>query len=435
VSDTTSAETGKALIISSDGHAVAHMADYRPYLPAGYREEFDAFCEVHAREGSRTIDPKSLSQRIDAELVEQWVKAVIEPGRTAGQSDPHQRLKELDHEGIAGEVIFPDFGLPFELYPPLIAALRGYAVSPDKVEMANRAHNRWLADFCATAPERLKGLGVVSFVDVDATVEELRWAKDAGLAGIVLPAVDENVPFFHQRYEPIWSALEELELPVATHTAISSVTRHMATGTLTSVPHPACALPIMAAQAFFFTQQILTHLVWGGVLDRHPTLQVALTEQGSGWVISALRGMDYSWESSYLRRDVREVVRRKPSEYFARQVHMGSSLFSLAEARARHEIGVDKICIGMDYPHHEGTWGSGPGTLYYLQSTLGAAGVPLGEARRMLGANAAALWGFDTAALAPTVERIGLRVEEIHQPPAENYFPRGDVHKPLATAF
>jgi len=425
----------KALIISSDGHAVAHMADYRPYLPADYGEEFDAFCEVHAREGSRTIDPKSLSQRIDAELVEQWVKAVIEPGRTAGQSDPHQRLKELDHEGIAGEVIFPDFGLPFELYPPLIAALRGYAVSPDKVEVANRAHNRWLADFCAAAPERLKGLGVVSFVDVDATVEELRWAKDAGLAGIVLPSVDENVPFFHQRYEPIWSALEELELPVATHTAISSVTKHMATGTLTSVPHPACALPIMTAQAFFFTQQILTHLMWGGVLDRHPRLQVALTEQGSGWVISAVRGMDYSWESSYLRRDVREVVRRKPSEYFARQVHMGSSLFSLAEAQARHEIGVDKICIGMDYPHHEGTWGSGPGTLYYLQSTLGAAGVPPGEARRMLGANAAALWGFDTEALAPTVERIGLGLEEILKPPAENYFPRGDVHKPLATAF
>jgi predicted TIM-barrel fold metal-dependent hydrolase len=435
VSDTTSTETGKALIISSDGHAVAHMADYRPYLPAGYREEFDAFCEVHAREGSRTIDPKSLSQRIDAELVEQWVKAVIEPGRTAGQSDPHQRLKELDHEGIAGEVIFPDFGLPFELYPPLVAALRGYTVSADKVEVANRAHNRWLADFCSAAPERLAGLGVVSFVDVDATVEELGWAKEAGLAGIVLPAVDENVPFFHQRYEPIWSVLEELEMPVATHTAISSVTKHMATGTLTSVPHPGCALPIMTAQAFFFTQQILTHLIWGGVLERHPNLHVALTEQGSGWVISALKGMDYSWESSYLRRDVREVVRRKPSEYFARQVHMGSSLFSLAEANARHDIGVDKICIGMDYPHHEGTWGSGPGTLYYLQATLGAAGVIPDEARQMLGGNAARLWGFDTQALQPVVDRIGLSLDEILTPPAENHFPRGDVHKPLATAF
>ena len=224
-------------------------------------------------------------------------------------------------------------------------------------------------------------------------------------------------------------------MPVATHTAIWSVTKHMATGTLTAVPHPACALPIMTAQAFFFTQQILTHLIWGGVLERHPNLHVALTEQGSGWVISALRGMDYSWESSYLRRDVREVVRRKPSEYFARQVHLGSSLFSLAEANARHDIGVDKICIGMDYPHHEGTWGSGPGTVYYLRATLGPAGVPPEEARKMLGGNAAELWGFDTEALRPVVDRIGLPLEEILTPPTGNYFPRGDVHKPLATAF
>ena len=61
----------------------------------------------------------------------------------------------------------------------------------------------------------------------------------------------------------------------------------------------------MTAQAYFFTQQILTHMIWGGVLERHPDLQMVLTEQGTGWVISALRGMDYSWDDSYLRRDMR----------------------------------------------------------------------------------------------------------------------------------
>ncbi|MGH8998801.1 MAG: amidohydrolase family protein [Acidimicrobiia bacterium] len=434
MSETTSAG-GQALVISSDGHAVARMADYRSYIPAKHHTEFDAFCEVHQREGARTIDPKSLLQRIDPEQVDQWIQTVIEPGRLAGQSDPELRLKELDHEGIAAEVLFPDFGLPYELHPPLLAAILGYSRTPTQVEIANQAHNRWLADFCATAPERFAGMAVVSLVDVDATVEAIRWAREAGLRGVVLPAVDESVPFFHTRYEPIWSVLEELEMPVNSHTAISSITQHMATGTLKAVPHPACALPIMTAQAFFFTQQILTHLIWGGVLERHRNLQVALTEQGSGWVIGALKGMDYSWENSYLRRDVREVVPRKPSEYFARQVHMGSSLFSLAEAQARHEIGVDKICIGMDYPHHEGMWGAGPGTVHWLRATLGAAGVPADEARRMLGENAARLWGLDMEALRPVADRIGPSLEEVLTPPTEAHFPRGDVNKPLATAF
>jgi len=251
----------------------------------------------------------------------------------------------------------------------------------------------------------------------------------------VLPSLGEDTPFFHPRHEPIWDVLEELEMPVNTHTAISAVTDHMATGTLKSVPHPACAAPIMTAQAFFFTQQIMTHMIWGGVFERHPRLQMAMTEQGSGWVISALRGMDYSWERSYLRRDVREVVKRKPSEYFARQIHMGSSLFSRAEAEARHDIGVGKINIGMDYPHHEGTWGAGPGTTDWLRATLGAAGVPVDEARAMLGGNATALWGFDPAVLRTTADRIGSELGTVLTPPTAEHFPRGDVNKPLATAF
>jgi predicted TIM-barrel fold metal-dependent hydrolase len=424
-----------ALIISSDGHATAPMPDYRQYMPSQYHQEFDAFCEVFARDGARTTDPASLLNRIDPDLVDKWIEDVIEPGRLGGQGDPRQREVQLDREGIAGEILFPDFGLPFELHPPLKAAIVGYHRTPEQVEVANRAYNRWLAEFCASAPGRFGGLAVVSFADVEDTVNEIRWAKEHGLVGIVLPTIDESTPFFHPRHEPIWSVLEELEMPANSHTAISSVTSHIATGTLMAVPHPACAAPIMTAQAFFFTQQILTHLVWGGVFERHPALQLVLTEQGSGWVVSALRGMDYSYERSYLRRDVREIVKHRPSEYFERQVHMGSSLFSRAEAEARYEIGVHKITIGMDYPHHEGTWGAGPGTAEWLRATLGAAKVPADEARLMLGGNAARLWGFDTEVLGSIANRIGPSLDTILVPPTQESFPRGDVNKPLATAF
>jgi predicted TIM-barrel fold metal-dependent hydrolase len=382
-----------------------------------------------------TVNPKSLANRIDPELVQQWVDTVIEEGRAEGQHDPVKRLRELDHEGISGEVIFPDFGLPFDLHPPLVAAIVGYHRTPEQVEAANRAYNRWLVDFCNTAPDRLAGLAVLSFADPEATVKEIRWAKEAGLKGIVLPAMDENAPLFDKRFEPVWSVLEELETPVCSHTAISSITDHLAPGTLRSVPHPACALPIMTAQAYFFCQQILTHMIWGGVLERHPGLRLVLTEQGTGWVVSALRGMDYSWEQSYLRRDVREIVKHPPSFYYQRQVHMGSSLFSRAEAEARAAIGVDKILIGSDYPHHEGTWGVGPGTTEYLQAILGAARVPPSDARLMLGENAIDVFGFSRTGLRKVADDIGTEIGRILTPPTEELFPRGDVHKPLATAF
>ena len=151
-------------------------------------------------------------------------------------------------------------------------------------------------------------------------------------------------------------------------------------------------------------------------------------------MIGELMKMDYSWDGSYLRSDVRDIVPRPPSQYFQRQCHLGSSLFSRAEAEARHLIGVDKMTIGMDYPHHEGTWATA-GHLAYLRATVGAAGVPEDEARLMLGENVLRLWMLDRAQLQPVVDRVGPSIDQVLTPPEHDAFPRGDVHKPLAMAF
>ena len=96
-----------------------------------------------------------------------------------------------------------------------------------------------------------------------------------------------------------------------------------------------------------------------------------------------VEAMDYSYDGSYLRQDHTEFLSMRPSEYFARQCFLGSSTFSRAEIAARHVIGLDKMMLGMDYPHHEGTFAAG-GTTEYLRATLGAERVPVDEARRLL---------------------------------------------------
>jgi predicted TIM-barrel fold metal-dependent hydrolase len=423
----------RALVISTDGHAMARMEEYRSYLPSRLHEEFDAFCKYYRQHGARATDAATLAPRVDPYIIDQWTKQVLETDCIEGVSDPKARIIQQDRFGFAGEVLFPDFGLPFEIGSPFHSFLLGHVRTPDQIDAANRAHNRWLVDFCSVAPERFAAMAVVSFEDVDAAVKEIRWAKEAGLKGVLLPHFDEEVPLYDTRFEPIWNTVEELGMPLNSHAGSSSITKRYVATPKVDLPPEFNAYPFHTQTTLFYCHQILNHLIWGGVLERHPDMKVVFTEQGSGWVPGTLINMDYTYDGSYLRRDVHEFVRHMPSEYFARQCSLGSSLFSRAEVEARHVIGIDKMALGSDYPHHEGAW-AGPGPTAYLRATLGAASVPVNDARMILGENAAAVWGFDLDALGVIASRIGPLFEEILTPPTTNEFPRGDVNKPMGVA-
>lgn len=424
----SAAVSERFVVVSSDGHASARMRDYRPYLESRWHEEFDEFCKLYDEIGSRNFEPRALEMRLDSESVQEWEER-IQPDRLDGNYEPDKRLAEMAREGIVGEVLFPDFGLPFELNSPLRdAVLNTKPRSPEQVEAANSAYSRWLVDYCNYAPERFAGMAPVSFkafYDVDAALSQIRWAKEAGLKGIVPPMFNADFPLYHSRFDPIWAELSELDMVVNAHAALSGVRTPDAFKA--PLPHPAIGFPMLGTRRS--GQELLAHFIWGGVLQRFPKLKVVLSELTSGWVISELAQMDYSYDGSYLSHDIREVMPLRPSDYYKRQVYLGSSTFSRAEVEARHRIGLGNMMLGIDYPHHEGAWNGG--TKDYFQATLGAAGVPEDEARIILGRTAADVFGFDWEALAAVAAEVGPTAEEILTPPTEDKFPRGDVHKPL----
>src|SRR6202453_4126542 len=104
------------VIISSDGHAGALMADYRPYLDEKYRDEFDDFLVEWDKHGSRNFDLPALKLRVDPEFIAEWDQKMVTTDRINGYPDSHRRLKEQEQEGVTAEVLFPDFSVPFQLY-------------------------------------------------------------------------------------------------------------------------------------------------------------------------------------------------------------------------------------------------------------------------------------------------------------------------------
>lgn len=423
------------MIISSDGHATGRVDDYAPYIDPKFREEYAAYCVEFKKEPRYAFEPEVFKLRADEDIVEEWTREVTEPGRMEGKWDADRRILEMDTEGVTADIIFPDFGKPFELYSATQGTKLG--VKPldfERKQVSNRAYNRWLKDFCAIAPERFAMLAMIEFDDVDAAITDLNWAKENGFKGVLCPMFEPKEPLFAPKFEPIWHTIEDLGLILNSHGGMSSTNRSGERDiAVDEMPHPACIVPIMSRHIEFFTHEVLDQLIFCGVLDRHPNLKVVFTEQGSAWVRPKLAAADYTWKGSYVRSDLREVVKLSPTEYFERQCWIGSSLLSEHEVAIRSEIGVNKMMIGTDYPHLEGMWH--PSVRDYLRATFGVNHVPQDEARAMMGQTAAEVFQFDTGKLKAITDRVGPTIEEVLTEPKADLYPRGDVHKPAAGAL
>src|ERR1700727_818003 len=126
-----------------------------------------------------------------------------------GGYDPGQHLKDMELDGVAGEVLYPSQGLFY------------FKVADTKLMSAIfRAYNDWLAEFCRTDPTRLKGIAMINLDDVAEGVAELERTARLGLSGAMIteyPAEDRR--YDQPEYEPFWAAAASLGMPLSLHTA------------------------------------------------------------------------------------------------------------------------------------------------------------------------------------------------------------------------
>ncbi len=171
-------------------------------------------------------------------------------------------------------------------------------------------------------------------------------------------------------------------------------------------------------EVFVFTRRPLWFLILGGVFDRHPNLKVVVAENGVQWLPALIRDMEQFFDT-HGSVPVRAALQMRPKEYFDRHVLLGGSLMKRSEAEMRHEIGVDRLMWGVDYPHLEG---AAPVHREVMRHVLG--GLPEADVRRILGQNAVELWGFDGALLQGVADRVGPTVDDLATPLALHEIPR-----------
>ena len=128
------------LVISSDCHAGLRPEKYRDYLDPQFREIFDVALPIQLEEVK-----KAAKRFLVDDINEEW-RAGQESG-LEGAWDHGERIKVLDGDGCAGEVIYPD-GITEMNMPPFGAGLSlpTEGITAELQWAGARSHNRWLAE-------------------------------------------------------------------------------------------------------------------------------------------------------------------------------------------------------------------------------------------------------------------------------------------------
>lgn len=249
-----------------------------------------------------------------------------------GGWDPVERLKDQDIDGVDGEVLHTTLG--FRLF---------WLEDAELQRACFRVYNDWLTEFCSHNPRRLVGLSLISLVDIEIAVEELRRCARLGLKGALIwnSAPDER-PYSSLEYDPFWRAAEELEMPLALHSLTGF---HESRIPLSYIFHN-------VVKTHEIERTLATFLV-SGIFERFPRLKIVSVENQGGWIPYFLHRVDRAGRPGQVLFPTK--LSMKPREYFHRNVFVTH----IDDPVAIHNlefIGVDNLMWSSDYPHSASSW-------------------------------------------------------------------------------
>jgi predicted TIM-barrel fold metal-dependent hydrolase len=291
-----------------------------------------------------------------------------------GNFEPGARLQDMDLDGVHAQVIYPS------------VTLRGAKVYSDDPEMqvaCVRAYNDWLADFCAYAPDRLFGLGIIPTVGIAAAVAEFEHCLERGLRGAVISRFPNGSLEPSAEDDPFWALSCEADLPVQVH--IGSFQQETTQPMIPATAGPRFVGHIAASIAGVTAFNVVEEFIFSGIFDRFPALKAVMVESNIGWIPTLLEQTD----NVFLR--YRHAFRSTsmsmlPSEYFYRNI-WATFLIDTHGVANRHKCGLDHIMWSTDYPHSTSDW---PNSRVTLERNF--RGVPYAEVKKIIQENAAGLY-------------------------------------------
>jgi predicted TIM-barrel fold metal-dependent hydrolase len=283
-----------------------------------------------------------------------------------GGYEPAVRLQEMDADGVDAEVLYPT--------PRLTQAIFANPDVEYHVAMV-QAYNDWISEYAGYAPERFGGLAMLPNAGAEAALAEISRVLDRkGMRGVVMGRYPNGSLELEPEDEKVFAALAERGVPLSIHVSLA-----------TSMPS-AHRAKLPGYGRFYDAPNRMIELIFSGLFDRYPTLDVYFAETDFGWLPYVKEQID----NNYQRLDPLSQfgLQMLPSEYIERHFHFGymTDTFGIQH---RDYVGAERILWSNDYPHISADW---PNSWRTIQATF--SGVPTAERHLILAGNAQRLFGF-----------------------------------------
>ena len=371
-------------LFDADSHVSEPLNLWQERLPAKYRDKAPRMLKEHeGKPGAWWLieegrEPHNVILGFGAnktlEELQQFLKGFSYAGAHRGGWDPAQRVKDMDQDGVAGDVLYTTLG--FRMFWIRDAGFQ---------RACFQVYNDWLAEFCSYSPKRLRGLGLISLYDPKQGAEDLEDCAKKGLAGgLIWASPPDELPFYSKVYDSFWTAAQELRMPLSLHEFAGFERIYWeSTAEKRTVANAVASHEVETTFATF---------ILSGILERFPRLKIISAELNCGWLAYFLHRMDRAFDSRGVRLQGSPFPTKltmKPSEYFRRQLFATfiDDPYGLAH---RDEIGVDNLLWSSDFPHSATFW---PHSREKIAEDF--QGIGAEDKRKILSENVAKLYGFE----------------------------------------
>jgi predicted TIM-barrel fold metal-dependent hydrolase len=259
-----------------------------------------------------------------ADVSERTGRDMQTPRETREMENVQARLNHMDQLGIDIQVLYPTIFIEQITDKPAweIAICKGY--------------NRWLADIHRQGQGRLRWICVLPLLDMNASLEELRFCQQHGACGVFMRGIEGHRLITDPYFYPLYEEISRLDLAVGVHVGngnpqvIDLVSQYNGGGSFWKF-----RIPVIGA---------FHSVIMGGLPELFPQLRFHWAEAAAQWIPYVVKDLQRRWATQ--GKELPENPLKAYRQYVSCQTDDDVDYI------IRYS-GEDNITIGTDYGHND----------------------------------------------------------------------------------